>query len=222
VDALFIRPNWGDVEVNRRFPYLMDYLYWVGNNVVSHAKTSGIQILDLQKNDAIENNVKNGIEQLNPKFIFHTDHGKEDTISGQNGCTIFCCSGVNPNHYLLKDRIIYTLSCFSAQNLGKAIIEVGGICFIGYDAKLRICLVEGADMDGAFEEIWSGGAKLLLDGRTTKDAYIWIKERYQYWIDYWEMKNHWAKATMLSSLKQDLDALKLLGQEDAKIVNETQ
>jgi len=77
-------------------------------------------------------------------------------------------------------------------------------------------------MDGAFEEIWSGGAKLLLDGRTTKDAYIWIKERYQYWIDYWEMKNHWAKATMLSSLKQDLDALKLLGQEDAKIVNETQ
>jgi hypothetical protein len=221
VVALFIRPSWGDIEVNRRFPYLMDYLYWVGNNVVNYAKTSDIKILDLSKDDAIKSNVEKGIQQLNPQLIFHTDHGEDTTLTGQKGCTIFCCENKDPtvvNHTLLKDKIVYTLSCNSASKLGQAVIQIGGFCFMGYDAKLRICLAEGAEMDGAFEEIWSGGAKQLLSGKTAKEAFTWVKERYEYWISYWEMRDHWAQGSMLSALRQDLAALKLLGKDDAKIV----
>jgi hypothetical protein len=58
-------------------------------------------------------------------------------------------------------------------------------------------------LDGAFEDIWSGGAKLLLDGKTTKEGYIWIKEMHEYWVNYREMRIIGQKTTMLAALRQD-------------------
>lgn len=135
---------------------------------------------------------------------------------------LICSQGTssypNPNHEILSDRVTYTLSCLSADQLGPSVINIDGISYIGYDSLLYICLVEGDDLDAVFKDILAGGAFVLIEGKTTKDAYNWLKSRYKMWIEYWEMKSQsWIKPIILASLKYDSIALKLLGKKDAII-----
>jgi len=219
--ALFVRPNWADTIVNRRFRYLMDYLFWVGNSIVCYALETGLLFQDLIKDDATRSNVETKLKEDDPIFFFHASHGGENEITGQNMSNLICCPGTclcsQANHTVLSGRIVYTLSCLSAKELGPEVINAGGISYIGYELPLQICVYEGYDMDGAFEDIWVGGAKALIEDKNTGEVYNWLKKRYQYWISYWEMRVHWVKPIILSCLRQDLRALKLLGKMDAKI-----
>lgn len=219
--GVFARPKWEDMLVGRRFKYLMDYLFWVGTSVVYYAKTVGLELTDLCGEDVVRSKVEACLKDKNPIFFFHASHGDYDMITGQNNCNLICCSDhahkLKKNHDVLQNRITYTLSCKSAKKLGPQIIKRGGISYLGYNSNLRICLFEGSELDGAFKDIWVGGAKLLLGGKTVKEAYDWVMRRYEYWISYWEMSEHWARPFMLSTLRQDHSAFKLLGKEDARV-----
>ena len=219
--GLFVRPKWADDVVNRRFEFLMDYLFWVGTNVVNYAKTRNFEFSDLREENAIRSNVEINLQREDPIFFFHASHGNYDMIAGQDESNLICCTDEEPNlkknHDVLRQRIVYTLSCKSAKKLGPEVIKIGGISYLGYDSTLHICLVEGNDMDGAFEDIWAGGAKKFLDGKTAKEVYDWVMSRYEYWISYWQMRDHWARVTMLFTLRQDCSALRLLGENDSRI-----
>jgi hypothetical protein len=153
----------------------MDYLFWIGNEVVSYARMKNFNVHELKKDDAIRPKVEDELEGADPVFFFHASHGGDNVLTGQGMSDMICCPGTfscpKPNHEMLSDRVIYTLSCSSAKELGPAVIGANGISYIGYLPYLYISVDEGEDLDGAFKDIWEGGAKALIDGKTTGEAY---------------------------------------------------
>lgn len=219
--GVFARPDWPDGFIYRRFKYLMDYLFWTGNEVVFHARSKNFGVHDLKRDDAIRSKVEDELRGADPVFFFHASHGGNNILSGQGMSNLICCPGSyfcpEPNHEVLSDRVTYTLSCSSASELGPEVIETNGRSYIGYLPYLWLLLLEGDDMDAAFKDIWAGGAIALIDGKTTQEAYNWVQRRYEYWISYWEMNPGWVAPIMIWCLKEDYKNLKLLGKRDARI-----
>lgn len=220
--GVFARPCWPDTKVDRRFPYLMDYLDWMGDEVVAHAKKTDMEVHDKTGRDAIRANIERQLRDVDPIFFFHASHGGKNLLTGQDMSNLICCRGAStcrdPNQDILSDRIVYTLSCSSANELGPSVIQADGISYIGYADVLTICLVERKDADAAFKDIWTSGAKELIRGETTEEAYDKIKQRYQAYIDYWELRpRDWLSPTMLNILRWNLQNLRLLGRKDATI-----
>lgn len=216
--GVFARPDWPDGAVGNRFNYLMDYLFWMGNEVVSYARTKNFNVHELKKGDAIRSKVEDEIEGADPIFFFHASHGGDNVLTGQGMTDMICCPPCpEPNHEILSDRVVYTLSCSSAKELGPAVIAAKGISYIGYLPYLWISVDEGDDLDGAFKDIWEGGAKALIDGKTTGEAYNWLRRRYEFWISYWENNPGWEAPGMLWLLREDYQNLKIFGSRDARI-----
>lgn len=219
--GVFARPDWPDSYIGRRFDYLMDYLFWIGNDVVSYAITKNFEVHELNKDNAIRSKVENELKNTDPVFFFHASHGGENVLTGQGRSKMICCPGTSecpePNHEILSDRVTYTLSCSSAQELGPAVIAANGISYIGYLPYLNFVPYEGEDADCAFKDIWAGGANALIDGKTTEEAHNWVKNRYEYWISHWENNSSWVAPVMLSALKDNYENLKIFGKIDARI-----
>lgn len=228
--GVFARPRWHDRPViGRRFPWLMDYLMWIGDEVVFHGIEKGLCVHDLKEDDAVRSKVEDALTKYDPIFFFHASHGGFNLLTEQNESIMICCPPdppsppytdvcPNPNPDVLSDRVVYTLSCLSAGQLGPAAIKAGGISYIGYKHLLGIIIIQGSEFDEIFKDIWGGGAKALINGKTTGEAYNWLKRRYNMWINYWEMKpTSYEKTIILSVLQDDLERLTLLGKKDAKI-----
>ncbi len=231
--GVFVRPRWADKTVDQRFPFLMDYGYWTGAEVVDHAHNSGLDVHELTEERAIRADLKDFLDYHDPVFFFHFSHGGTDTLTGQDMSVLVCCKtfqedglDLRPNHALLRDRVVYTLSCLSASELGPAAVQEGCIAYIGYKDPLWLANIQGPDTDYALFETWVGGAKVLIDGKTTKDAYNFLKRRYKFWIAYWEMidgsstPDAWKAPVMLMVLEKNLKGLSLLGSLDARIRNQ--
>jgi len=228
--GIFVRPRWQDNATDQRFSYLMDYAYWIGSEAVDYAHNSDMSVHELLEDRAIRMHLKDFLDYHDPVFFFHFSHGGTDTLTGQDMSVLICNNAfsdgglsLQPNHQLLRDRVVYTLSCLSASELGPKAIEDGCISYIGYKDPLWLANIEGADTDYALFEIWTGGAKVLIDGRSTKDAYNFLKRRYKFWIEYWEMidgtssLNAWKAPVMLMVLEKNLKGLTILGSLEARI-----
>ncbi|MGD8499126.1 MAG: hypothetical protein PVJ86_00670, partial [Phycisphaerales bacterium] len=117
-EGVFVRPRWDDSQTDARFAYLMDYGYWTGAEVVSYALDKKIGVHELTEDDAVRDELKNFLDYQDPIFFFHFSHGGEDTLTGQGMTTLICSNDFvengntfAPNDILLRDRVVYTLSC---------------------------------------------------------------------------------------------------------------
>ena len=229
-EGIFVRPRWDDKEVEQRFCYLMDYAYWTGSEVVNYALNEKLGVHELTEDNAIREELKNFLDYQDPIFFFHFSHGGDDTLTGQDMTTLICSDNFTedsntyaPNDILLRDRVVYTLSCLSASKLGPKAVEDGCIAYIGYKDPLWATGLEGPDADYALFEIWTGGAKALIDGKTAEETYYWLRRRYKFWINYWDMivgscsTKEWMAAPMIMLLEKNLKGLTLLGDLNARI-----
>ena len=228
--GIFVRPRWEDGSVDARFAFLMDYAYWTGAEVVDYALNKCLNVHELNEDDAVRDKLKSFLDYQNPVFFFHFSHGGADTLTGQDMTTLICCNSFDedgktfaPNDLLLRNRVVYTLSCLSASELGQKAIQNGCIAYIGYKDPLWATALQSAETDYALFEIWSGGAKSLIDGKTAEETYDWLKRRYRFWIEYWEMivgtnsTDEWMAAPIIMVLEKNLKGLTLLGDLQAKI-----
>ena len=229
-EAIFVRPRWEDSKVNARFEYLMDYAYWTGAEIVDYSHNDDLRIHELNESRANRNELKNFLDFYNPRFFFHFSHGGADLLTGQDMSVLISCNDFNENgihysanHILLRNRVVYTLSCSSARELGPKTVELGCIAYIGYKDPLWAVTVKGPDKDFALFEIWTGGAKQLISGENVEKTYDWLKRRYKYWINYWEMidatsvPDAWVAPIIISVLEKNLKALTALGDLNATI-----
>ncbi len=228
--GVFVRPRWEDQATDQRFAFLMDYGYWTGAEVVNDAHSRDFVVHELTEDRAVREQLSRFLDTHDPLFFFHFSHGGDDTLTGQDMSVLICSSPFTEagndfaaNDLLLRGRVVYTLSCSSGSVLGPRAVEHGCISYIGYQDPLWAVTIEGPDTDYALFEIWTGGAKALLAGKTTGEAYYWLKRRYRFWIAYWEMidatnsTNAWKAPVMLSALEKDLKALAIFGDLNAKI-----
>jgi len=105
------------------------YLSKWGAKTIEFALTKGINVLDLPQGRASKKEVESMLKKQNPSLVLFNGHGSTDTITGHHNEPIITIN----NSSILKNKIIYALSCCSAKRLGVNCVAQGAKTYIGYD-----------------------------------------------------------------------------------------
>lgn len=167
--TLFIRPCHDDVT---------SYLHYYSKELLEESKIKGFDTINKEKKDANRTVIESVIKKNNPAFIMFNGHGSPTMICGDKDEPII---EEGKNHDLIKNRIIYSLSCSSASSLGNTVAD-NKTTFIGYADEFAL------GMDGNSQTVIHRDkrAKLFLDpsnllvkcllkGNNAKDAVIKAK-----------------------------------------------
>ena len=103
--------------------------HWM-KEVLKIAEKKGIKIVDLRRDRARRGEVEGVLRRQNPDFVIFNGHGASDRVGGHKNDVLI---QVGMNESLLKSKVIYAVSCRSAQQLGPKSIEAGAITYVGYD-----------------------------------------------------------------------------------------
>lgn len=112
------------------------YLSAWSSKILELANRKNIQVINLKRKNANIKELKSRILKIKPLFIIFNGHGDDDCIAGYDN-KILIKSGNNEN--LLKEKIVYAVSCRSAVELGKKSIIAGALAYIGYDSDFIFC-----------------------------------------------------------------------------------
>ena len=116
--CLITRPNHDKVT---------SYLFQWSKEILKN--DSNLRFLNLEGKNANKAKVESYLKKQDPKLVLFNGHGNNNTICGFNN-EVLIESGKNED--LLKDKIVYALSCSSAKRLGLTAVEKGTDSFIGY------------------------------------------------------------------------------------------
>ncbi len=97
---------------------------------ITLARSKGLKVLDLHREKAVRKEFEERIDKLSPRLIVLNGHGDTDKVTGNNKEPILVAGD---NEGLLRDKIVYAISCSSAKLLGPKSIEKGTINYSGYD-----------------------------------------------------------------------------------------
>lgn len=105
------------------------YLFYWSSLPLVLARKSGINIVELIKNRATRKELESIISKTDPSFIYLNGHGGSKYVLGHNNEILI---QADDNESILTSRIVYALSCSSAQILGPKSISAGAKAYIGY------------------------------------------------------------------------------------------
>ncbi|RLD61986.1 MAG: hypothetical protein DRJ05_01365 [Bacteroidetes bacterium] len=114
----------------------------------------------------------------NPFLFVSYTHGSENELL-KNGNNPFL--SIDNNVDSLKNSFAYCYACKAGRNLGKEFCANGSLCFIGYKEDVTVQKFFGAE--DAFIECAVCGIEALVEGNTTGQALIRMKEKYTECID---------------------------------------
>ena len=97
---------------------------------ITLARNKGLKVLDLHREKAVRKEFEERIDKLSPHLIVLNGHGDADKVTGNNKEPILVAGD---NEGLLRDKIVYAISCSSAKLLGPKSIEKGTLNYSGYD-----------------------------------------------------------------------------------------
>lgn len=106
------------------------YLYYWGKTAVALAESKSIKVLELSKRRANKKEVSGMLSKQNPSMVMFNGHGNDNLISGCDNEPLIVAG---ENESLLKDKIVYAISCRSAKILGPESIKKGTRAYLGYD-----------------------------------------------------------------------------------------
>jgi hypothetical protein len=163
-----------------------------GHYALEHAKNyaegKGFTTIDLPAEQAIKTNIDNAISTQDPGGIYHFGHGNETTTTGDTEDMVF---DVN-NCSNLAGRVVYFLSCLTANQLGPAIMDAGASAYAGFDISWTWLTNNGVSGD-PYEDKYSKGFhesanqlwNSISDGKTIDVACKDSVDKYNFWINYW-------------------------------------
>jgi hypothetical protein len=187
---LFSRPKHDDT---------MEYLFYYSKELIKLSDSIGITTINLEKENANKKVIVERIISQNPSLIIFNGHGSTKTINGHKDEVVFSCEDVNLG--ILKDKIIYSLTCSSASKLGVESVNNGALVFIGYKYDFAI----GRDPDSEasprrdkiakfFLEPSNILSSFLIQGKTAKIAVNKAKEKMMENISYLSMTKDFPNA----------------------------
>ncbi len=174
-------------------------------------EAQGWRVCDLGENLAVTTQVESTLQTVDSTVFVFYGHGSEDGMEGQNGEPLIHLGNVN----LLKDKIVYTVACWTAKMLGKTAVPFVR-CYCGYDDEVILRL------DNFYlkklGECVNVGLFEMLDGNTIEQARQRIVAEYTHWIDYFTGEGNMGllSARFAANFRQNRDALRLLGDTTAK------
>jgi hypothetical protein len=103
--------------------------YYALAHVIQHAQSGGWTVFDAADEQANQTDVYNSLNQFDQGIIYGFGHGNETRYTAQHREDIFTtteCDKVN-------GRMIYLLSCLTANALGPMIMQKGAVAYAGFN-----------------------------------------------------------------------------------------
>lgn len=211
--CLITRPNHDKVT---------DYLFCWTKEIVK--QNTAIQIFNLEGKEANKEKVESYLKKQNPRLVLFNGHGNNDTICGFKDEILI---ESNMNDDLLKGKIVYSLSCSSAKNLGKISVSKGTEAFIGYKESFVMYTDSEREATPLKDNLASSFLKpsnvlssSLLKGKSAKESSDKSKQEYKK-----EIKKYFTSSAIEGSeriavaLLWDMNNQVVLGNEEAIVNN---
>src|SRR4030042_2621502 len=108
----------------------MNYLFYWAGKVIEEAEKRNFNVIDLNGEKANVGDFTGRMKKIKPRLIFFNGHGDSGLVTGYDDKILV---KVNQNEELLKNCIVYALSCRSAEKLGESCIKKGTTSYLGYN-----------------------------------------------------------------------------------------
>jgi len=151
-----------------------------------------------------------------PINFYGSGHGTKRAFTGQELEIIL----TPRNAHLMEGRVCHLLSCFTAIELGPALIEYC-LSYFGYTSEFIVGLTldprPSSVITQSLVEPDTEIERSLVEGLTTGEAYENSLRKSDYWIEYWRRSGVYYADLVIRSIIFNKEALRLLGREDVKI-----
>lgn len=151
------------------------YLHRWNKLVVEEIKRRSSSFADLEYQRVNKKEFESVVKKIKPNVILLNGHGGPDEILGDNHSTLI---KVGVNDYILKNSVVYALSCSSAKVLGPACIRAGAKAYVGYKEDFIFAFTEGystrAEQDPLAKLFLEPTQKIaihLVNGNSSKDSH---------------------------------------------------
>ncbi len=163
--------------------------HWA-ETVKDEAEKLELDIVDLQQENYIEEKTSRNIEEHAPFFVFLNGHGEAWCTTGHERRPILIA---NKNDFLLKGKIAYVVSCYTAQYLGQVAYDKGCKAYIGYEDDFAfVFLNENAPLTDSVAKIYMEASNevplTIINNGTPEEAYKNSQKVFDKWIDFWEKR----------------------------------
>lgn len=190
-------------------------------HISDEARKQRIVLHELAKTEAEKYPVWKTLDIENPVFVNGFGHGNDGVYTGDSESPIFTDTECDK----LAGRIVYLLSCLTANKLGPAIINAGGIAYGGYNIAWT-WVAMSVEVDPYIEWYAEGFYRAsnefpiaLIQGETVAGARDRCIAEYNRWITIWETEradDRYAAAA-IRWLIHDRDGLTVLGDLNATV-----
>jgi len=212
-DVMFIRPS--DCR------YCWNGYFGLGH-VVDYAADKSFNIEDLKSEQADNPYIDDTVNSFNPFMIYGFGHGNVNVYTANSETPVWVV-GENLTH--LSGRIIYLLSCLTANQLGPYLIDQGVLSYGGFLVSWT-WLTEDLNGD-PYNDFYAEGFyksvnrffESLLDDNVMSRAMQDSIEEYNNWIAYWETSNDESASEIIKWLIHDRDGLIIYGDPNASMLD---
>jgi len=177
-------------------------------------------IIDIKSTSAVKSNIYNKIDLYKPYSIYGFGHGSPSIYTGDDERPILTtieCSKTS-------GKVVYLLSCLTANFLGPAMIANGTKSYAGFNISWT-WISNGSIIGDPYNDKYAKGFyessnelwKALCDGYTFKQALSASVAKYNYWINYWYNSSDSNKNELIKWLAHDRDGLVGLGDMSATL-----
>ena len=196
-------------------------------DVVKEVKNKGHTLIHLDLDDVKRQNFESRIHKQNPCFIFLNGHGSADSVSGSPRTEIILKAGENDN--LTNGRIVYARACDSLGGLGKkCVFEQRAKAYIGYSAgfifpneySVKSSRAATDELARPAMEVSNAIPLALINGASVKDAMGKSQERYQKWVEHYQIHNTEEGDFIMAMLGMNMMNQSMVGNENATIYSD--
>jgi len=190
-------------------------------HISDEARQQELNLIELQSDDAVKEPIWDTLEASDPIFVNGFGHGNIDIFTGDDEEAVFTDEECN----ILAGRVVYLLSCLTAVELGPAVIDAGGITYIGFDISwtwMAANITADPYNDWYAEGFYRSSNECpiaLIQGDTVSVAKDRSIAEYNRWIEIWENERSGDPyaADAIGWLIYDRDGLTVLGDQSATI-----
>lgn len=159
------------------------YISSWAEDIILFCHDNGIDFFDLGSNQVTKEKFEGYLNKQKPRIVLLNGHGDNESICGHNDEKIV---EIGQNERVLREKIVYALTCNSGAELGESAIENGTETFIGYNApfsfltnKNKECVPEEDELANIFKEPSNQVSLNLLKGNTAKESYEKSQAKYR-------------------------------------------